>query len=303
MSSYKQKQKKKTAAPPKGKAAVVFALSGALRYVAFVGIFYGLNRLVNNLVSNPQLFENNIPGQSMTNKFLSACIAAFLSVMFIEVIDSGKYRPKLIRKPLSGTLLALGSGALRIGISVLILWVLGLCKIEFDSRLGNGAWLFYTLGAFFDALYRETVIRGYAYEVLRQRHNETVAMSAAIVVTCVNAVNAWQSGVLPLLTVATSAVFLNLLYAYTGSLYAPVMAHFFMSFFGGVIIDGVPLGGFMSFFDITLTGGTLFSGGYAYLSGSTMLGMTNLLLIGVLLVLIKKRDGFSRFLSKGKAGN
>ncbi len=82
----------------------------------------------------------------------------------------------------------------------------------------------------------------------------------------------------------------SLLLIYTKGLWAPVVAHFVWNFAGGILVSGVVLANdYPSFYKVSLHGNAIMSGGSTKIEGGIVVLLLNLILIGVVGYLLKKR--------------
>ncbi|GIN99147.1 hypothetical protein J6TS1_50170 [Siminovitchia terrae] len=100
---------------------------------------------------------------------------------------------------------------------------------------------------------------------------------------------AFEAGILPVLNVVSMSVFITLLLEYTGTIIAPIIAHFIWNIVGAIILGGISVASdYPNLLDSTFQGNTLISGGIYKIEGSIIVLVVNLILITYLFVLRKR---------------
>lgn len=145
------------------------------------------------------------------------------------------------------------------------------------------------LASLMNVTMQELLVRGYLYQLWKNRVN---AIAATILTTMLFTVmhgGAFEAGIIPVLNVISMSIFVTLLLEYTGTIIAPIMAHFIWNTIGAIILDGVSLANdFPSLLKSTFQGHPLISGGVYKMEGSIIVFVVNLILIIYLYILNKR---------------
>jgi len=100
---------------------------------------------------------------------------------------------------------------------------------------------------------------------------------------------AFEAGIIPVLNVVSMSILVTLLLEYTGTIVAPIIAHFAWNTIGAIILGGVSLASdYPNLLNSTFQGNPLLSGGIYKLEGSIIVLVVNLILITFLFILHKR---------------
>ena len=146
------------------------------------------------------------------------------------------------------------------------------------------------IAAFLNVIMQELLVRGYLYQMLKQRYN---VFSATVVTTAIFTAlhgGAFEAGLVPVLNVATMSLLMTTVLEYTGSIIAPIMMHGIWNCVGAIILGGVSLADdYPHLFNLSLSGNTLVSGGACKIEGSIVVLVINVLLVGYFTCMGRKR--------------
>ena len=81
---------------------------------------------------------------------------------------------------------------------------------------------------------QELLVRGYLYQMLKQRHNAAAAAIATTALFTALHGGALEAGVIPVLNVLTMSLLMTVVLEYSGSIIAPVVMHFLWNGFGAL---------------------------------------------------------------------
>ncbi|MBR2876480.1 MAG: CPBP family intramembrane metalloprotease [Clostridia bacterium] len=144
------------------------------------------------------------------------------------------------------------------------------------------------VSVFLNVVMQELLVRGYLYQMLKQKNNAIVAgVVTTLVFTALHG-GAFEVGVIPVFNVLTMSLLMTIVLEYTNSIIAPIMMHFLWNGIGALVLGGVNLASdYPKMFDTIFTGSEILSGGMCKLEGSVFVLITNVLMIVVFVVLQK----------------
>lgn len=187
-----------------------------------------------------------------------------------------------------GIVVGITGGAIWLGCTVLILLLLG--TLSFDGSHVVSMLTVWIFAAFLNVIMQELLIRGYLYQMVKQRHN---IVAATIVTTGIFTAlhgGAFEAGLIPVLNVMTMSLLMTVVLEYTGSIIAPVIMHSIWNCVGGIILGGVSIADdYPHLLNISLSGNNILSGGSCKIEGSIIVLVINILLIGYFLYILRKR--------------
>lgn len=217
---------------------------------------------------------------------LWAEIMPFLAIIAFTIIfwliEKKQVKLNIFNNPLKGLLVGTIGGAMWLGCTVIILLVMGV--MEFNGSNNVSMLLVWLFAAFLNVIMQELLVRGYLYQMLKQKHN---VIAATIVTTALFTAlhgGAFEAGLIPVLNVVTMSLLMTVVLECTGSIIAPTMMHFLWNSVGAVILGGVSLAeDYPHLLNITLHGNDILSGGACKIEGSIVVLALNILLIGIFL--------------------
>lgn len=190
---------------------------------------------------------------------------------------------KTIRIPITDNI---GKGTLT-GIIVGIIWLgiaSGLLVISkqliFTGRTEVSMLWLWIISAFLNVIMQEMLVRGYIYQLLKERYN----LPAAIVLTTALFTfmhgGAFEAGVVPVINVITMCLFTTALYESEKTLLAPIMAHAIWNTVGAIFLGGVSLADdYPHIFTMAASSNILLSGGDYKIEASIVTTILNLILM------------------------
>ena len=122
-------------------------------------------------------------------------------------------------------------------------------------------WL-WIISAFINVVMQELLVRGYIYQLLKQKYN----LPAAVIVTTALFTfmhgGAFEAGIIPVINVITMCLFTTALYESERTLIAPIMAHAIWNIIGSLFLGGVNLADdYPHILTMTASSNTVLSGG------------------------------------------
>ncbi|MCQ2480303.1 MAG: CPBP family intramembrane metalloprotease, partial [Clostridia bacterium] len=101
-------------------------------------------------------------------------------------------------------------------------------------------WL-WIISAFINVVMQELLIRGYIYQLLKEKYNLLTAIIFTTILFTALHGGAFEAGIIPVLNVISMCLFTSALYESEKTLLAPIMAHAIWNILGAIIIGGVNL--------------------------------------------------------------
>lgn len=146
------------------------------------------------------------------------------------------------------------------------------------------------LAVFLNVIMQELLVRGYLYQMIKQKHN---VIAATVITTSLFTLlhgGAFEAGVIPVLNVLTMSLLMTIVLEYTGSIIAPVMMHFVWNGIGALVLGGVSLADdYPHLLNMTFSGNALLSGGICKIEGSVFVLFVNVILLVAFAILKKKQ--------------
>lgn len=209
-------------------------------------------------------------------------LAMLIFTLLFWFMDRKTIRLACFNNPLKSILIAVVTGVLWIGSTVIVMKLMGV--IRFEGRNEVPMLIVWILAVFLNVVMQELLVRGYLYQMIKQRHS---IYAAAFVTTALFTVlhgGAFEAGIIPVLNVITMSLLMTVILEYTGSLIAPVIMHFIWNGVGAVILGGVNLAeDYPHLLNMVFEGNELLSGGSCKIEGSIVVLALNIILIAFFL--------------------
>lgn len=179
------------------------------------------------------------------------------------------------------------------GSVVAVLFLTKTMNIQDQNNI-DYIWL-WIVASLLNVVMQELLVRGYLYQLWKQNYNVIVATVLTTILFAAMHGGAFEAGIIPVLNVVSMSVFVTLLLEYTGTIVAPIIAHFIWNTIGAIIFGGVSLASdYPHLLNSTFQGNSFISGGSFKIEGSIIVLVVNLLLITTLFILIKRTDSNNR---------
>lgn len=188
-----------------------------------------------------------------------------LAVMILFTVAFWLIEKKTINIPIKENI---GKGTLS-GIVIGIIWIGAAASILIFSKqleiIGNNEisllWL-WILSAFLNVIMQELLVRGYIYQLLKERFNLPAAIIVTTAIFTFMHGGAFEAGVIPVINVVTMCLFTTALYESEKTILAPIMAHSIWNIIGALILGGISLADdYPSILTMTASTNKLLSGG------------------------------------------
>ncbi len=215
-------------------------------------------------------------------------LAIIVFTIIFWLIDRKTVKLHFVDHPVHGILLGTVTGLIWLAIPVLLLY--GMKIVHFDGRNVIRLFPVWMLAVFLNVVMQELLVRGYLYQMLKQKHN---ILAAAIVTTALFTAlhgGAFEAGLSPVLNVMTMSLLMTVVLEYSGSIIAPTMMHFIWNGIGALVLGGVSLADdYPKLLITTFDGNEILSGGACMIEGSILVLFVNVILIAVFGVFICKK--------------
>ena len=188
-----------------------------------------------------------------------------------------------------GILLGIVTGLLWLAIPTLIMYITK-C-LHFDGMNEVKLFPVWMLAAFLNVIMQELLVRGYLYQMLKQKHNMVAAIivTTALFTACHG--GAFEAGIIPVVNVITMSLLMTAVLEYSESLVAPIIMHFLWNGIGALILGGVSLADdYPSLFATSFSGNEILSGGACKIEGSIVVLVVNIALIAIFVSLNRKKQ-------------
>lgn len=216
-------------------------------------------------------------------EFIPLAVVVLLSVIFVFVIEKGKIKISVGSKFIKNTLIGIVLGVLWLGSVVAIFLFTKTMRIQGQNNV-DYIWI-WVLASLLNAGMEEFLVRGYLYQLWKQKYNMIVATVLTTALFAAMHGGAFEAGIIPVINVISMSVFMTLLLEYTATIVAPIVAHFVWNTIGAIILGGVFLApDYPNLLNSTFQGNSLISGGNYGIEGSGIVLVVNLILITYLLV-------------------
>ena len=145
------------------------------------------------------------------------------------------------------------------------------------------------LAAILNVVMQELLVRGYLYQMIKQKHN--IVAATIVTTTLFTALHggAFEAGLIPVLNVVTMSLLMTVILEYTGSIIAPIIMHTIWNVVGAIIFGGVSLADdYPHLLNVIFSGNDILSGGSCKIEGNIVVFIMNTLMI-CLFVILKNR--------------
>ena len=161
--------------------------------------------------------------------------------------------------------------------------------IDFSGKNNIPLFFVWILAAFLNVIMQELLVRGWLYQMLKQKFNIAVSTLVTSVLFTLLHGGAFEAGVVPVVNVLTMSLLMTVILEYCGSLIAPTVMHFIWNGIGALVLGGVSLADdYPHLLNMTFSGSSLLSGGACKIEGSIVVLVVNVILLSVFIILQRK---------------
>ena len=218
-------------------------------------------------------------------------IIAFTFIFWI--IEKKTIKLHLFNNPVKGVLLGTITGILWLGLPVIVMKLMK--AIEFSGKNDIPLFFVWILAAFLNVIMQELLVRGWLYQVLKQKYNIAISTIVTTALFTLLHGGAFEAGVVPVVNVLTMSLLMTVILEYSGSLIAPTIMHFIWNGIGALVLGGVSLADdYPHLLNMIFSGSDLLSGGECKIEGSIVVLVVNVILLAVFIGLQRKnRNGIA----------
>lgn len=212
-------------------------------------------------------------------------IIAFTFIFWIA--EKKAIKLHLFNNPVKGVLIGIITGILWLGIPIVIMKLMKV--IEFSGKNDIPLFFIWILAAFLNVIMQELLVRGWLYQVLKQKYNIAVSTIVTSALFTLLHGGAFEAGMVPVVNVLTMSLLMTVILEYSGSLIAPTIMHFMWNGIGALVLGGVSLADdYPHLLNMIFSGSKLLSGGECKIEGSIVVLVVNVMLLAVFIGLQRK---------------
>ena len=214
--------------------------------------------------------------------------AMIVLTLIFWLAEKKSVRLYLFDNLVKGAALGVITGIVWLAVPVLVMYIAKI--IHFDGTNSISLFPVWMLAAFLNVITQELLVRGYLYQMIKQKHNIAAAAIATTALFTVLHGGAFEAGVVPVLNVFTMSLLMTVVLEYSGSIIAPTIMHFLWNGIGALVLGGVSLADdYPNLLITTFTGNEILSGGVCKIEGSIIVLFVNVILIA-LFMFLKRYD-------------
>lgn len=212
-------------------------------------------------------------------------IIAFTFIFWIIEKKIIKLHP--FNNPVKGVLLGTITGILWLGLPIIVMKLMKV--IEFNGKNDIPLFFVWILAAFLNVIMQELLVRGWLYQVLKQKYNIVISTIVTTALFTLLHGGAFEAGLVPVVNVLTMSLLMTVILEYSGSLIAPTIMHFMWNGIGALVLGGVSLADdYPHLLNMIFSGSKLLSGGECKIEGSIVVLVVNVMLLAVFIGLQRK---------------
>ena len=253
--------------------------------IKFIGYFLGWAVLTSIL----PLSSSGEPAIWRLWAEIMPLLAIIAFTLIFWLIERKNVELHLFDNPVKGMVLGVITGIVWLAVPVLVMYIAKI--IHFDGTNSIKLFPVWLSAAFLNVIMQELLVRGYLYQMIKQKHNIVAATIVTTVLFTALHGGAFEAGVVPVLNVLTMSLLMTVVLEYSGSIIAPIIMHFLWNGIGALVLGGVSLADDYPNLLITIfTGNEVLSGGVCKIEGSIIVLFVNMILI-FLFMSLKNKQG------------
>ena len=253
--------------------------------IKFIGFFLGWAVLTSIL----PLSSSGEPAIWRLWAEIMPLLAIIAFTLIFWLIERKNVELHLFDNPVKGMVLGVITGIVWLAVPVLVMYIAKI--IHFDGTNSIKLFPVWLSAAFLNVIMQELLVRGYLYQMIKQKHNIVAATIVTTVLFTALHGGAFEAGVVPVLNVLTMSLLMTVVLEYSGSIIAPTIMHFLWNGIGALVLGGVSLADDYPNLLITIfTGNEVLSGGVCKIEGSIIVLFVNMILI-FLFMSLKNKQG------------
>lgn len=257
----------------------------AITVIKFIGFFLGWAILTSLL----PLSSSEEPAMWRLWAEITPLLGMIAFTLIFWLIEKKSVKLHLFDNLIKGLALGAIAGIVWLIIPVLVMYIVKI--IHFDGT--NSIYLFpiWVLAAFLNVIMQELLVRGYLYQMIKQKYNIVVAVIVTTILFTALHGGAFEAGIIPVLNVFTMSLLMTAVLEYSGSIIAPTIMHFLWNGTGALVLGGVSLADdYPNLLITTFTGNEILSGGVCKIEGSIIVLFVNMIMIAFFIFLKNKEQ-------------
>ena len=253
--------------------------------IKFIGYFLGWAVLTSIL----PLSSSGEPAIWRLWAEIMPLLAIIAFTLIFWLIERKNVELHLFDNPVKGMVLGVITGIVWLAVPVLVMYIAKI--IHFDGTNSIKLFPVWLSAAFLNVIMQELLVRGYLYQMIKQKHNIVAATIVTTVLFTALHGGAFEAGVVPVLNVLTMSLLMTVVLEYSGSIIAPTIMHFLWNGIGALVLGGVSLADdYPNLLITSFTGNEILSGGVCKIEGSIIVLFVNMILI-FLFMSLKNKQG------------
>ena len=205
----------------------------------------------------------------------------FLWIIIFTVIfllfEKGNVKLPVMTNLKKGFVIGTVSGIVWTAVPSALLMTTGLLSIAEKNQIDN-LWL-WIISAFINVCMQELLIRGYLYQLIKERHNSIAAVFITSSLFTFIHGGAFEAGIIAVINVFTMSLFVSMLYESEDTIIAPIMAHAVWNIIGAIFLGEVSLADdYPNLYSVTTSDNVLLSGGEYKIEASIIVMFINIIL-------------------------
>lgn len=212
-----------------------------------------------------------------------------VTLFFWLIVEKKQVKLYFFDNPAKGAVVGLVTGIFWLAVPVFIMYAAKI--IHFEGKNEISLFAVWVLAAFLNVIMQELLVRGYLYQMIKQKHNMiAAAVSTTALFTGLHG-GAVEEGIVPVCSVMTMSLLMTIVLEYTGSIIAPIIMHFLWNGIGALVLGGVSLADdYPNLLIASFSGNEFLSGGACKMEGSGIVLFVNIILIAFFVFLKRKED-------------
>ena len=222
---------------------------------------------------------------------LMPLLAVIIVTIIFWMIEKKQVELKLFKNPGVGIKVGVIGGISWLGSVLIIMSVIGVIRFEGRNDLSMlSIWL---LASTLNVIMQELLVRGYLYQMIKQKHNIVAATIATTMLFTAFHGGAFEAGIIAVLNVITMSILMSIVLEYTESIIALIMMHGIWNGLGGIVFGVLSLAGdYPHLLKMAFSGNNILSGGPYKIEGSIVVLFINIFMICLFLFFQKRKTRF-----------